>query len=450
MSEYPDYTIAAARALDFFRRRVATDLGGFSDSTFWSGSVLRVAQQDASVRHATMALASLSETILNTSHEMRNSAVTPSAFAIRQHSKAISNLSRSIQKNDEPSVEIVLLTCALFICFEMFQDSFELALRQMLTGLSVFYEWHSKCRRGTQSNSRHDSPANIRGFAAQLQHLFERLMLQTILFIDAKPREWRFIAPSFTPMMPRIPHAFASLEEARDCLNTCLCSIYHGALAFQFQALEDPGFSGPETKLSALDEWIRSFEASVANHETQFSFKEQEAKILLEIQQMTGNILVVAGAHAQETVFDSFERTFSRVVDLAARIVINLSDSPQCPKSTCPSFDMCILPHLYFVASRCRHPTIRRQALHLLRQGPSQEGIWHSHMLSNVAERLMTIEEMDCDNVHSSADVPASVRLSVLNATIHPVQRIVALYCCRQQVVASGEKTQVLHESVTY
>jgi hypothetical protein len=96
---------------------------------------LQVAQEEGPVRHAIVALASLSETILDKSPESQERC--PKAFAIRQHTKAISDLNQKIQEGNESSVEVVLMTCALFVCFEMFRNNYEAALNHMSSGICL-------------------------------------------------------------------------------------------------------------------------------------------------------------------------------------------------------------------------------------------------------------------------------------------------------------------------
>lgn len=487
VSPTPSQTSDEGRSFDFFRSKVAANLGGFFDSSFWTRDVLQAAQHEASIRHAVVALASLAETWPQTKRGSERAnrnekddengrersfspSRSPGSFAIRQYAKAISILNQKTQDSKESSPETVLISCAIFICFEMLQNNHESTLRQMSSGVFVFYEWYSKRRREAEIRA-----PRLAGLAYQLQQTFGRLLLQIVLFVDTKPQEWQFTTPALRPPVPPIPSKFESIDEARDCLDSYLCSAYHGLLTSQLQGLKDrraPGLcekdasrqcypigdghpfpAGTSSFVSTgdrpLHEWALAFAAFIADQKTRLSSKEQQAAVLLQIQHTSGSILASAGIFNQETTFDSFEHSFSRIVSLASRLISDAGENPRDSESTCPAFDMGILPPLYFVASRCRHPTIRRQALHLLRKGPSQEGIWHSEMLSNIAERIMDLEEADCMEVHTSADVPAFARISVLNATIDSAQRVVALHCCRPSS-RDSERTHVLHESVAY
>ncbi|TVY32646.1 hypothetical protein LOCC1_G008645 [Lachnellula occidentalis] len=443
LSPTPHHSNEESRAFHFFRTKVATNLGGFFDSSFWTLDVLRVAQHEDPVRHAIVALASLSETLLDTAPG--SSKPPPEPFAIRQHSKAISNLRKKIDESDESSMEVILITCALFICFEMFQSHNEEALSHMCSGIYVFFNW--------LSNRRKISPQNtLSSIELQLQRLFGRLMLQTILFVQSKPHEWKFFIPSFTPDLPSIPLVFGSLEEARDSLDGCMCTLYYRMLASQFQGLDNnfQEISDESTfQHDPLEEWASAYKRFIEDQIERLSPKERHAATFLEIQQITGSIIAATMPVSQETVFDSFDQSFSQIIILATQLLCSGNPQYADPEPPLfPAFEMGIIPPLYFVASRCRNPSLRRQALHLLRLGPRQEGIWHRDVLGSIAERIMNMEEIGCQIAQNSADIPGGARLSILNTSIDSVQRAVTLHCCRQQ--SEEGIGYVIHELVKY
>lgn len=50
------------------------------------------------------------------------------------------------------------------------------------------------------------------------------------------------------------------------------------------------------------------------------------------------------------------------------------------------SLDTGIVLPLYFVATKCRYPTIRRKSIALLKSTPRQEGVLNSMLTGRVAE----------------------------------------------------------------
>lgn len=437
ISESPSQTNVEARAFDFFRTKVAGNLSGVFDPSFWTVDILQVAQQEEPIRHAVVALASLSEHLLD---DPKNGLETLPRLALYQHTEAISKLKQKMHAENDASIQIVLMTCAIFVCFEMFQSNFEAALVHMTNGVYVFYNWVSN----DTCSTRHP-----REFTAQLEAIFGRLMLQIILFIDTKPHEWKFINPAFTPALPLVTPMFRSVDEARDCLDRCTCSLYHRMISSQFRELEEHEVdTNPLSQLTTnpLDEWEMSFESFMTKESGNLSPREQKVAVLLEIQHITATILGTAGPSSEETIFDCFEEEFSRIIELAYLLTADASEEQRSP---IPTFDMGILPHLYFVASRCRHPLLRRKALELLRRGPRQEGIWSRDMLAGIGERIMGMEEKLCGSVESSMDIKASARLTVINASIDSTRGTVVLHCCRQEAGGCGVR-DVIHELVAY
>jgi hypothetical protein len=71
---------------------------------------------------------------------------------------------------------------------------------------------------------------------------------------------------------------------------------------------------------------------------------------------------------------------------------------------------------IYVVATRCREPFIRRDAIAPLREWPSKNGIWDSLHIAQVAEWIMGIEE---EVARGSNNIPeeARVRMSSLKVT---------------------------------
>lgn len=77
------------------------------------------------------------------------------------------------------------------------------------------------------------------------------------------------------------------------------------------------------------------------------------------------------------------------MVDHASRIIVPRSKGPR----PVFMFETRFIPQLFFVATKCRHPAIRRQAISLLRLGPEVENTWKADTLADIAERVVGTEE---------------------------------------------------------
>jgi hypothetical protein len=286
LSQNPSHTSDEIRAFEFFRTKVAIKLSGFFVSRFWTIDVLQVGQQEDPISHAIVALASLSEAMMNT--ESQSTKLLLESFAIRQHTKAISDLRKMMQENNPSSPEILLMACALFICFEMFRGHYESALTHMSSGIYVSFNWNSQNCKGNFEGGMITSN-NSSALPIRLQRIFARLMLQTILFVQTKPLEWKFIRPTFTPALPLIPSGFTSVDEARDCLDNCMCALYHRILTSQFLSLSNiasqtsTNHSRSDMASNPLEEWSLSFQSFMIQQQRNLSTTELNAAELLKI-----------------------------------------------------------------------------------------------------------------------------------------------------------------------
>jgi hypothetical protein len=102
------------RAFNFFRMKFAVTLSGFFDSNFLTCDILQIAQQEKTVRHAIVALASLSESMLKTT---TNSADDPpESCALRQHAGAMTGLRKRIQQSSDCSTEVIHMCSVHLYC----------------------------------------------------------------------------------------------------------------------------------------------------------------------------------------------------------------------------------------------------------------------------------------------------------------------------------------------
>jgi hypothetical protein len=101
------------RSFDFFCKRTVVVFSGIFDPTFWTRLVLQATHHEPAIRHAAIALGALHE-----SSEV-GSRVKPSIFAMEQYGKAIRYLVKPIREKQKQAVDVALMTCVLFVCFEV-------------------------------------------------------------------------------------------------------------------------------------------------------------------------------------------------------------------------------------------------------------------------------------------------------------------------------------------
>lgn len=103
------------RSFAFFVRRSSPQLAGFFGSDFWERLVLQAAHHETAIRHAIVAIGSSHE-LLETQPGTKDMDRT---FALEQYNFAIRDLLNPTVRNRERSVELCLISCILFTCFEV-------------------------------------------------------------------------------------------------------------------------------------------------------------------------------------------------------------------------------------------------------------------------------------------------------------------------------------------
>ncbi|KIX07680.1 uncharacterized protein Z518_02334 [Rhinocladiella mackenziei CBS 650.93] len=425
-------------------------LAGAFDASFWTGMALQVARIVSSLRHAMIALASYWENVVVPGSDKRSTFDWEcGTFTLQQYTIAISEMRKSLQPAGKPSTVELLMSNLLFVCMEMFQNHYESALCQLSNGLYLF------CTTSNPTNQQTEMEDELE---KQLNHNFKRLMTQSLLF-PVRHVDKRLLAPSFTPRMPNIPRSFASIAEARNSLNDCISSIAHESqsrnssspkLFLNWAEAADVSFQDQVGNVhNYLEQWSQVFEEFRKREEANLSERERHNCIILEIQRIALPILALAPNSQSEAIFDLWMPEFSRLVDLVSFLIRNKRRFPNCMVLHLPKFDINLILPMYLVASRCRHPELRRQAVELLWLEPRQEGIWNSAILASVAERIILIEERGLGPMKSCEDVPAPVRIKLVEGTILTASAQVVATFSRPAAHGNGQD-ELLYETISY
>lgn len=442
------------RAFHFFRENSAAEFPGFFESTFWSQLVLQASHAEPSIKHAVIALGSLHETVRQDERSLSQNGRRCDPFALQQCNKAIGHLNQTIHSNGQHSKEMLLMSCAIFICFESLQGNYESALSHMQGGLGIFRSWQAETSNPRIANSSRHHQSVDNGIV----QMFSRLNVQTLLFPDTHLFSTDFFKQDIRPVIDPIPDAFKTLADARDCLDNCMSHGLQASVAAYFNSQgsssdADPGPGRPQDPWNEqlLPQWFSAFGTFIEQAGPRLRLSDLQGTKLLEIQYKCAKILLSVGMPPRETAFDEFEGFFTDIISLATS-VIQKSDSPGlCERVGCFSFETGLIPPLYFTATRCRNPWIRRQALSMLSSESRRECVWSSGMLSKIADRLICIEEErdSIGQVERSEGALVTNRLSVLNAKICSEKRQVLVECC-QQKPGLNEEMCLLDEWILY
>ncbi|KAI1096677.1 hypothetical protein F5B19DRAFT_434001 [Rostrohypoxylon terebratum] len=431
-----------------FRERTAGELSGFFDSSFWTRSVLQECHSEEAIRHSVVALGALYKTLEKMSDSPPSSPaalvdVTDNAFrhsevAFKHYSLALNCIINSTS-SDQASQRMSLMASVLLACFDSFIGDHKHAIVQIQTGLRLL-----ETLRAHRRNSFLPKPEEP--VEQDLVQMFTRLAIQAksydMAFHFPQPFVIR-LTPQSNEQTPspssdggspvstsqsQIPEQFETLHEARlswDTLcermmrftenmftyTTSMSSV--GVLPHSFKQY-GIGFA---EKLTA---WSKAFEPILMSRSTPAkSSQEKTAIAVLKMNQIMGEILFYTIFSDTELQFDAHLPQFKHIVTLAMEVVgdeerraaakrcsnpqfchhqpmhPDIFGGPYTAKHIKPSFsaDLGIVPPLFVAATKCRDPTIRRQAIQLLRSSSRREGMWDSELAARIGMWVMDIEE---------------------------------------------------------
>lgn len=109
------------RSFHFFRSRTAPQLAGYFASNFWDSLVPLATHYQPAIRHAVVALASLHERFENNDNSIHSSNydIAQGGFALEQYNRAIGCLIQPVTTGGQQELDVSLVACILFACFEV-------------------------------------------------------------------------------------------------------------------------------------------------------------------------------------------------------------------------------------------------------------------------------------------------------------------------------------------
>lgn len=109
------------RSFDFFQRKTAPQLAGFFGEDIWERLLLQASHHESSIRHSIIALGSLHERFERDNGLVvhNNADGWSDDFALKNYNLAIKHLVDPIFRKGPLAIDICLISCILFACFEV-------------------------------------------------------------------------------------------------------------------------------------------------------------------------------------------------------------------------------------------------------------------------------------------------------------------------------------------
>ncbi|KAK4203827.1 hypothetical protein QBC40DRAFT_12553 [Triangularia verruculosa] len=442
------FTAEEGLYFQLFRERTASELSGFFDSAFWERSVLQECHGASAIRHAVVALGALYKT-LDKTNESPPGSPSPNAspydsarrhweMAFRQYSNALSALIKA-DSVESTSNRTRLMASVLLACFDSFVGDHQQAIVQIQNGLRLLEKLRMERRRAFL-------PKPEEPVEEELIQMFTRLAIQAksydMAFHFPQPYVVRLTAAAQDPSSPSseggspistdqspIPERFSTVQEARIVWDRLVERIFrftetmfvqarHGVMGILPTTLAQRGMSFKKE----MDDWALAFEHILQSRTAPGVSSQQKACIAaVKMHQIMSSILFMMTFSDSELHFDKFTADFKQINDLAIEVVGDeerRAAAKRCPdqrfchhQSRCepdifggheyaarhikPSFsaDLGIVPPLYVVATKCRDPHLRRQAIQLLRSSARREGMWDSELTARIGMWIAEVEE---------------------------------------------------------
>lgn len=224
----------------------------------------------------------------------------------------------------------------------------------------------------------------------EIEHVLARLDVPAICFQD-RSSPYPYTLVDFYGTNPCInPGYYQDVQEAQsafiDLLRWLLLVGEHiDAEAKSGDMRAMARYQIEKTRCAALiQQWLPHFEDAVK--------RSDPSSVLLVLNLRLwyahARLLSKAEMYGPESRYDALTRDFEQSMDLGEKLAASLAESED--KSSF-SFDLGYIIPVYFVATRCRDPTVRRRAIFVLRHYRRQECVWQSTAAAAVAQAWVNV-----------------------------------------------------------
>lgn len=400
-------TAEEKRAFYFFQHVTAPCISGDFDAVFWRSIVLQVAQTEPAVRHAVLSVSTLHEGLTQGTIVPSTDGCPTQSFALQQYNKAIARL---LDQMNNPLTKPLasLLTCVLFVCIEFLQGKDKESLIHLEQGRQLL----------TRLDERYNGP-EMECILRHVVPLYTRLSLTSFLF-GGTPVP----LPDSLKSRGEIPDTFGSMDHLRYFMHEFM------EQAFRFTHRARPAKNSSDSisreTMQLLEVEQDRLLCRLAKFNVAFSlFQASRSKpgpentlLVLQMYLHAQYIWISTALSSSEVVYDNYLAQFAAIVPLAAAYIDLETSSQNQPvfpppkpgSATAPTypfsglnqqlpgsnftFETHIIPPLYYVATKCRHPLIRRSALDLLRRDPfRRENLWRASVMGALAGHVVALEE---------------------------------------------------------
>lgn len=404
------------RAHLFFRTQTVPILKTFDAASrnLWDFIVPQISHLDPAIKHMMLATASSQEILRLSPHQAQQHI----PFSLQQRSKGVALLTRS---GNPPPTEVILISCILMVVCEKLRGRTADKWVHIKAGSEILRAWKSL---NHETSTVADSPAYI--IQTYIEPIFKRLLEEVSVHnhlnlpVSSISPTDNVVELSVPKWRLNIPTSFQNMHAARESLFNVVRQIF---TVMKRPAGVAVGVITMRDNKHLLSSWVHAFRGLPEHSSPQMIIPTDS--IMLAVHHQVVSILLEASVFTTESAYDNFTVEFKNIL---AKIALHIERQRQTTlrnkinhEKPLPQFshDLGLLAPLFVISTRCREPTLRRQALRVMGRLHRTEGVWDSCAAVSVAERIINIEEKGLARARSCADIPESHRIKVLNAAPH-------------------------------
>ena len=382
------YDEVEGRYYRLFHEKLAFDLSGYFETLFWTRLIPQQCYHEPAIRDAILALSALYKSAMNSKTNTVNLDDEHVKFALAKQSHAISSVRKTLSSG-QPQIRLALVGSLLFSCFESFHGDWETATQQVYSGLNLL--------KRLSEDERRNATNGLADIGLEAGLTLRRLELQIFSFLAMNPMlENSFNDMNLDEIKLDMPDQFTTFHEAFEAATSLAVSILRHSRASARCGDGSGSRDALEQQQQCLQEqiyrWNKAYEPVFLEVCQNPIGREYLGVLQLRICVWKCEMMIATSMSNTEVVYDSFTAQFQRITHFSRHL---LRKDHEVRELVGPrlQYGMGLIMALFYTATKCRVLSVRREAIAILREWPSTNGIWHSLQAAKVAEWIAGIEE---------------------------------------------------------
>lgn len=319
----------------------------------------------------------------------------------RQYNQAIQNVLQETNAGRLP-MEILLIFCLLFNQYEIFQCDHHAAYAHIKSGQKLLLEWSQTLEQSRTSPGATQTSTVVDMINEHIAPMVTRLDVQASMLMHSQAPSERYTQPAMT-IDPIIPPIFDSFARARQIFDHCASWMFHN-LAQRPEICDEAVKAGMR---DVFERWWLAFSALLSQNPITFSSEEDKIARLLRVYYNFARIVLDTYQDLDEMGFDEQTERFRTMISYCQDAVRPHRPGDHLRQSF--SFDISSASPLFFIASRCRVPQLRRQAISILQA--AEQCSWNCEHSAMIAQHLADTEESGLETITTCQDIPVANRV---------------------------------------